>query len=158
MDEEAPESLVELTADIVAAYVSKNAIAPADLPALIAATHAALAGASKPAQPDAPTLIPAVPIKKSVTPEFLISLEDGKKYKSLRRHLSTKGMTPDEYKAKWSLPKDYPMVAASYSAQRSSLAKSLGLGRKAAPVATPPAAGKTAKPAPAKRGSKPKVA
>jgi predicted transcriptional regulator len=74
-------------------------------------------------------LTPAVPIKKSVTPDYIISLEDGHKYKSLKRHLSTRGMTPDDYRAKWGLPRDYPMVAASYSAQRSQLAKSLGLGQ-----------------------------
>jgi predicted transcriptional regulator len=82
------------------------------------------------AEPD-PAPTPAVSVKKSITPDHLISLEDGKKYKSLKRHLTSRGMTPDEYRAKWGLPKDYPMVAASYSAQRSNLAKTLGLGRKA---------------------------
>jgi predicted transcriptional regulator len=89
----------------------------------------------KPQEPAAP-LTPAVPIKKSVTPDYIISLEDGHKYKSLKRHLSTRGMTPDDYRAKWGLPRDYPMVAASYSAQRSQLAKSLGLGQTSRLAAT----------------------
>ncbi len=142
-----------LAADIVAAFVSNNKIAVNELPELISSVHKALqsAGAPQPEPPPAPT--PAVPVKKSVTPDFLISLEDGKKYKSLKRHLATRGMTPDEYRAKWALAKDYPMVAANYSAQRSNLAKTLGLGRKAA-AATPEAApAKTAR-----RGRKPAAA
>ncbi len=121
---------VALTADIVSAYVSNNSVEAGELATLINQVHQALTEASegKPAEPEAPPT-PAVPVKKSITPEFLISLEDGRKYKSLKRHLSTRGMSPDDYRAKWGLPKDYPMVAASYSAQRSSLAKSLGLGR-----------------------------
>ncbi len=155
--QEAPETMIELTADIVAAYVGNNNVAVADLPALIATTYKALSAAGQPAEPVASTLTPAVPIKKSVTPDFLISLEDGKSYKSLKRHLNTRGMTPDEYRTKWGLPKDYPMVAAAYSAQRSSLAKSLGLGRKAAP--TPVAAKAPAKTvAKAKPGAKTKKA
>jgi predicted transcriptional regulator len=102
-------------------------------------------------------LTPAVPIKKSITPDHLISLEDGQKYKSLKRHLSTRGMTPDEYRAKWGLPRDYPMVAANYSAQRSQLAKALGLGQggrgATAAAATPELASTPeASPAPARRG------
>jgi predicted transcriptional regulator len=121
---------VELTADIVSAYVTNNSVAAADLPKLIQQVHDALTqAASGPQAEPAPPLTPAVPIKKSVTPDYLISLEDGRKYKSLKRHLNTRGMTPDEYRAKWGLPKDYPMVAANYSAQRSNLAKTLGLGR-----------------------------
>ncbi|MGC1304570.1 MAG: MucR family transcriptional regulator [Caulobacteraceae bacterium] len=121
---------VELTADIVSAYVTNNSVAATDLPKLIQQVHDALTqAASGPQVEPAPPLTPAVPVKKSVTPDYLISLEDGRKYKSLKRHLNTRGMTPDEYRAKWGLPKDYPMVAANYSAQRSNLAKTLGLGR-----------------------------
>jgi predicted transcriptional regulator len=121
---------VGLTADIVSAYVSNNSVEAAELANLISQVHQALTQAAegRKAEPEPPPT-PAVPVKKSVTPDYLISLEDGRKYKSLKRHLSTRGMTPDEYRAKWGLAKDYPMVAANYSAQRSSLAKSLGLGR-----------------------------
>ncbi len=150
---------VELTADIVSAYLSNNSVAAAELPQLIHQVHMALtqAATGAPAQPAAP-LAPAVPIKKSITPDYLISLEDGRKYKSLKRHLNTRGMSPDEYRAKWGLAKDYPMVAASYSAQRSSLAKTLGLGRSGrggTAAAAEPAeadAAVEATPAPAKRG------
>jgi predicted transcriptional regulator len=132
---------VAMTSDIVSAFVSNNAVVSADLPTLIHQVYRALAEATTGQKPreEAAALTPAVPIKKSITPEFLISLEDGKKYKSLKRHLSTRGMTPDEYRAKWGLPRDYPMVAASYSAQRSQLAKSLGLGQggRAAPAPEP---------------------
>ncbi len=103
-----------------------------ELPALIASTHAALTklgGPVEPAKEERST--PLMPIKKTVTPDYLISLEDGKQYKSLKRHLTTRGLTPDEYRRKWGLPYDYPMVAANYAAQRSELAKSIGLGRKA---------------------------
>ena len=121
---------VALTADIVSAYVSNNNVEAAEIASLISQVHQALSQAAHglPPEPEAPP-VPAVPVKKSVTADYLISLEDGRKYKSLKRHLSTRGMTPDDYRARWGLPKDYPMVAASYSAQRSSLAKSLGLGR-----------------------------
>jgi len=152
MIEDTNANLTELTAEVVAAYVTNNNVSVADLAGLIAATHAALSGASKPV-PEVPIPTPAVSIKKSVTPDFLISLEDGKKYKSLKRHLSGFGLTPDEYRTKWGLPKDYPMVAPAYSAQRSSLAKSLGLGRKAAPAPAP-----EVKAPGAKRGPKPKAA
>lgn len=139
---------MEQVAEIVSAYVSKNAVSPTDLPALIASTHKALQSLSgAEAQPVAEKLQPAVPIRKSITPEFLICLDDGKKFKSLKRHLSVLGMTPDEYRAKWGLPKDYPMVAPNYAATRSALAKSNGLGRK---PAAPPVV-------PTKRTKKPKV-
>ena len=149
---------VELTADIVSAYVSNNSVGATELPQLIQQVHEALTQASSgvQAEPAAP-LTPAVPIKKSVTPDYIISLEDGRKYKSLKRHLNTRGMSPDEYRTKWSLAKDYPMVAANYSAQRSSLAKTLGLGRggrgggSAAAVEAPAAEAAPAA-APAKRG------
>ncbi|MER8401157.1 MucR family transcriptional regulator [Mesorhizobium sp. M0317] len=126
------DALIELTADVVSAYVSNNPVPVGDLPALIGQVHAALkgtAGSVSAAEPEA--LKPAVPIKKSVTPDYIISLEDGKKFKSLKRHLSTQhGLTPDEYRAKWGLPADYPMVAPNYAATRSALAKTMGLGRK----------------------------
>ncbi|ESY78541.1 MucR family transcriptional regulator [Mesorhizobium sp. LNHC220B00] len=126
------DALIELTADVVSAYVSNNPVPVGDLPALIGQVHAALKGAAgsvSAAEPEA--LKPAVPIKKSVTPDYIISLEDGKKFKSLKRHLSTQhGLTPDEYRAKWGLPADYPMVAPNYAATRSALAKTMGLGRK----------------------------
>jgi predicted transcriptional regulator len=121
---------VELTADIVAAYVGHNAIAASELPQLVAQVHSALVGLGKAPEPVAdPTPRPAVPIRKSVTDDYIICLEDGKKLKSLKRHLSLLGMTPAEYREKWGLPADYPMVAPAYSAKRSELAKAAGLGR-----------------------------
>jgi len=131
------DRLVELSASVVSAYVSNNALSVSDLPRLIEQVHAALAAlGSKVETDDAPELRPAVAIKKSITPDYLICLEDGKKFKSLKRHLRTEyDMSPEEYRAKWNLPADYPMVAPSYSAARSKLAKSIGLGRK--PQASP---------------------
>jgi predicted transcriptional regulator len=121
---------VSLSADIVAAYVSRNSVTPSGLPALIESIHLALTnlGAVE-AVPEAEALVPAVPIRKSITPGFLICLDDGKKFKSLKRHLASHGMTPDQYRAKWNLPKDYPMTAPDYAAKRSALAKSIGLGQ-----------------------------
>ena len=118
-----------LAADIVSAYVANNSMPAADLPALIGSVYAALSqlGAPAAAEPERPT--PPVPIRKTVTPDHIISLEDGKPYKSLKRHLTTRGLTPDEYRRKWGLPHDYPMVAATYAAQRSELAKHAGLGQ-----------------------------
>jgi len=127
-------TFIELTASIVSAYVSNNSVPTADLPALIGQVHAALTRVSS-GHGDAPSEPPkpAVSLKKSITPDYIVCLEDGKKFKSLKRHLSTDhGLTPDEYRAKWGLPADYPMVAPSYSATRSALAKSSGLGRKPA--------------------------
>jgi predicted transcriptional regulator len=125
--------LLAYTTDVVAAFVGRNTVNPTDLPTLISSVHASLTSLNGPAaEPEAEKPVPAVPIKKSITPDHLISLEDGKRYKSLKRHLAGRGLTPDEYRAKWGLPKDYPMVAASYAKQRSELAKSMGLGRKAA--------------------------
>lgn len=122
-----------IAAEIVAAYVSNNSVAAADLPALIGDVHSALVRIAKGAFAPAPVEakpIPAVPIRKSVTPDFIICLEDGQKFRSLRRHLSAKyGMTPDEYRAKWGLPDDYPVTAPNYAAQRSALAKASGLGQ-----------------------------
>ena len=134
MDINNSESL-ELTAEIVAAYVSNNPVPAADLAGLIGSIHQSLQGlANGASEVDAEPPKPAVSIKKSVTPDYLICLEDGKRYKSLKRTLKTRyGMTPEEYRAKWGLPADYPMTAPKYSAQRSELAKQLGLGRKPAP-------------------------
>jgi predicted transcriptional regulator len=123
---------IELSAEIVAAYVTKNAVRVAELPALIASVHSALnkAGRGQTEQVQE-KLEPAVPIKKSITPDFLISLEDGKRYKSLKRHLRTSyNMTPNQYRAKWGLAPDYPMVAPNYAKARSELAKTMGLGQK----------------------------
>ncbi len=136
MEQTNTNELAEMTSEIVAAYVVKNSVRPADLPALIMSVHAALAEQTKPdaAPPrEAEPPKPAVPIKKSVTDDYLISLFDGRKFKSLKRHLSAEhGMTPAEYRTMFGLPKDYPMVAPAYAKQRSSLAKSLGLGRRSA--------------------------
>jgi len=121
---------VSLSADIVAAYVTHNSVPPGGLAALIESVHLALTNLGDvEAAPQTEALVPAVPIRKSVTPGFLICLDDGKKFKSLRRHLGMLGMTPDQYRTKWSLPKDYPMVAPDYAATRSALAKKLGLGQ-----------------------------
>ncbi|MCV9938280.1 MucR family transcriptional regulator [Boseaceae bacterium BT-24-1] len=128
---EANDELISRVADIVSAYVSNNSVPPAELPALIAMTHAAIAGLGASAEPPpAEKLTPAVPIKKSISPDFLISLEDGKKFKSLKRHLRTAyDMSPEQYRAKWGLPNDYPMVAPAYAEARSNLAKKMGLGQ-----------------------------
>jgi predicted transcriptional regulator len=127
---EPKNDLVEMAAEIVSAYVSANQVQPQDLPGLIRTVYSALnevSGAS-PVSQDL-TQEPAVAIKKSVTPDFIICLEDGKKFKSLKRHLRTRyAMTPDEYRAKWGLPHDYPMVAPNYAKERSNLAKRMGLG------------------------------
>jgi predicted transcriptional regulator len=125
------DNYIELAADIVSAYVSNNSVAANDLPALIGDIHAALQRVSKgEVEPSAEPLKPAVPLKKSVSPEFIICLEDGKKFKSLKRHLRTQyNMTPEQYREKWGLPADYPMVAPNYAAARSALAKQMGLGQ-----------------------------
>jgi predicted transcriptional regulator len=132
------DKTIELSASIVSAYISHNALSAADLPKLIAQVYSALNDLSGPAaQEAAPELKPAVSPKKSITPDYLICLEDGKKFKSLKRHLRVEyDISPDEYRTKWGLPSDYPMVAPNYSEARSRLAKSIGLGRKpeAAPV------------------------
>jgi predicted transcriptional regulator len=125
----AQPNFIELAADIISAFVSNNSVPAADLPALIANVHGALQNVSNPVRQETPKFEPAVPVKKSVTPEFLISLIDGKRYKSLKRHLTKQGLTPDQYRERYGLSRDYPMVAASYAAKRSELAKSLGLGQ-----------------------------
>jgi predicted transcriptional regulator len=122
----------ELTSDIVAAYVANNSLRIADLPALIQSVHAALAQlANGPVNsaPQAETQEPGVSIRKSITPDYLVCLDDGKKFKSLRRHLGALGLTPEQYRSKWNLPLDYPMVAPNYSAARSEMAKRIGLGQ-----------------------------
>src|SRR4051795_1315763 len=123
---------INLTSDVVAAYVANNSVAAADLAQLISSVHQTFSALLSPPPPEAEKPIPAVPIRKSITPDYLISLEDGKSYKSMKRHLGRLGLTPAEYRTKWGLPHDYPMVAPNYSAQRSELAKSMGLGRKPA--------------------------
>ena len=126
--------IINLTSQIVSAFVSKNSVQASDLPALISSVYQSLKSVGQPqaAVEAAADLKPAVPVKKSVTPEYIICLEDGKKLKMLKRHLSSSyGMTPDEYRAKWGLPADYPMVAPNYAKQRSDLALKLGLGRRA---------------------------
>ncbi|UCI10540.1 MucR family transcriptional regulator [Mesorhizobium sp. B1-1-8] len=122
--------IISLTADIVSAYVSKNPLPAANLPDLIASIHSSLTGIKGPTVVEQPPLVPAVNPKRSVTPDYIISLEDGRKFKMMKRYLGLLGLTPDEYRAKWGLPRDYPMVAPNYATARSALAKSIGLGRK----------------------------
>lgn len=124
--------IVELTSEVVAAYVSNNPVSATDLPNLIGEVHKALRGIStREVHIEEPELIPAVNPKKSVTRDYIICLEDGKKFKSLKRHLRSHfDMSPEEYREKWGLPADYPMVAPSYSERRSNLAREKGLGRK----------------------------
>jgi predicted transcriptional regulator len=124
-------NFIALTADIVSAYVSNNTVSANDIPGLINQIHSALTRVSS-GQSEAPAepLKPAVPVKKSITPEHIVCLEDGKKFKSLKRHLRTQyNMTPEQYREKWDLPADYPMVAPNYAAARSQLAKQMGLGQ-----------------------------
>jgi predicted transcriptional regulator len=125
------DNYIELTADIVSAYVSNNSVQANDIPSLINQVHSALMRVST-GQNEAPMepLKPAVPVKKSITPEYIVCLEDGKKFKSLKRHLRTQyNMTPEQYRDKWDLAADYPMVAPNYAAARSQLAKQMGLGQ-----------------------------
>jgi predicted transcriptional regulator len=152
MTDEAP-SLLFLTAQIIANYVDANKLAPTELPALIRTVHAALGNVGQPAAPatDAVAKPTSAQIRKSITPDALVSFEDGQPYRMLKRHLSKRGLTPAEYRAKWGLPKDYPMTAPTYSAMRSASAKANGLGAKRkGSTKTKPAA--KAKPAAAKRG------
>ncbi|ANN57156.1 transcriptional regulator [Mesorhizobium loti NZP2037] len=131
--------LVELTADIVSAFVSNNSVPVSNLADLISSIHTSLSALGQEAPPQAEPLSPAVNPKRSITPDFIICLDDGKKFKSLKRHLAQLGMTPAEYRTKWNLPADYPLVAPNYAAQRSELAKASGLGRKAEPPKKAPA-------------------
>jgi predicted transcriptional regulator len=128
-DSQSPDVLA-LTAEVVSAYVSKNPLPKSALPEVIAQVHQSLKSLSGPKQEPQVPLVPAVPVKKSITPDYIVSLEDGRKFKSMKRYLGLLGMTPDQYRAKWGLPRDYPMVAPNYAAKRSELAKTMGLGRK----------------------------
>ena len=123
--------LIELTAEIVAAYVSNNSVAANDLPNVISQVHAALGGTTMPVEEVVEKQKPAVTVRRSIQHDYLICLEDGQKYKSLKRHLMTHhGLTPEQYREKWDLPADYPMVAPAYAEARSRLAKEMGLGQK----------------------------
>ena len=147
MNDDTSGSFIELTADIVSAYVSNNSVSAGEIPNLINQVHSALMRVSAgqtDAQPE--PLKPAISVKKSITPDYLVCLEDGKKFKSLKRHLGVHfNLTPDAYRAKWGLPSDYPMVAPNYAASRSQLAKSIGLGRKAVEVVPAKAKGRKVK-------------
>jgi predicted transcriptional regulator len=156
MSNETPPNYIELAADIVSAFVSNNSVPAADLPDLIGNVYAALRNSGQPApQQEEAKLTPATSIRKSITPDHLISLEDGKQYKSLKRHLGKLGLTPEAYREKWSLPRDYPMVAANYAAKRSELAKSIGLGQRRSKAAQAKAATSDAvKTAPAKAAAR----
>ena len=129
----ATPELIELTAEVVASFVSNNPLPRTELPALIQAVHSAVEKLGRELE-SAPPLVelkaPAVPVRKSVTPDYLICLEDSKRFKSMRRHLGLLGLTPEQYREKWNLPSDYPMVAPNYADQRSAMAKKIGLGRK----------------------------
>ena len=151
---------IELTAEITAAYVSNNKVGADSLASLISNVFSALTATAGPA-PAAPAaaLVPAVPIRRSVQPDYILCLEDGKQFKSLKRHLQTKyGLTPTAYREKWGLPSDYPMVAPSYAAARSAMAKAIGLGARGGSrsVEAPAAAAKAAQPH--KAPAKPKAA
>ena len=143
-------NFVELAADVVAAYVGNNTVAMAEIPSLIAQVHKALvATATGAVEKQVEAQVPAVSIKKSIHPDYIVCLEDGKKFKSLKRHLRTKyDLSPEDYRAKWGLPADYPMVAPNYAAARSELAKSMGLGQQRRKA--------VAAPEPAKKGRKAK--
>ncbi len=147
MDAANHNDLAELTAEIIAAYVSNNSVSRENLPTLIAEVHSALVKAPKAgAEPQPEPQEPAVPIRKSVTPDVIVCLEDGKKFKSLKRHLRTDhDLTPQEYRAKWGLKSDYPMVAPNYAKARSELARSMGLGRKSADAGASQTAGPRSK-------------
>ena len=130
-DQPHSSELMALTTDIVASHVSNNAVAVTDLPSLIQQVYAALSGLGNAPTGSASRPHPAVPIKKSVLPEYIVCLEDGKKLKMLKRHIKTRyNMSPEEYRERWGLPSDYPMVAPAYAQQRSDLAKKIGLGTK----------------------------
>jgi predicted transcriptional regulator len=151
---------VDLTADIVTAYVSKNPMRPADLGELIATIHQALSGLNGPVAPAVDQIEKPTPaqIKKSITPDSLISFEDGKPYKTMRRHLTLRGLTPEDYRKKWGLPVHYPMTSASYSEQRSKLALALGLGNNRRPASKAAEPDDTASEEPKRRGRPRKAA
>ena len=123
-----PAVLAEMTSELVAVYVSHNRVQPSDMPALIASVHAALANIGRPPEPATAKPMRLMPIRKTVTDGHIISLEDGRPYKALKRHLGKLGLTPQTYREKWGLPIDYPMVAPAYARARSALAKEMGLG------------------------------
>jgi predicted transcriptional regulator len=132
MRNEGEDEILRMVTEIVAAYVSKNPVAPGDLPVIIRNVHATLGGMSNGGDPASSTHAPAVPIKKSVTPDYIVCLEDGKKLKMLKRYLRSRyKLSPDEYRQRWNLPPDYPMVAPNYAKRRSDFAKKIGLGRAA---------------------------
>lgn len=138
-----PETLITLTADIVSAHVSNNSVAVNDLPTLISNVHNALSGLGTREEAPAAKPEPAVSVRSSIKPDYIVCLEDGKKLKMLKRHLMTHyGMTPDQYRQKWGLNADYPMVAPNYAEQRRTLAKKIGLGTKRRRTAKAPAAAK----------------
>ena len=173
MTEELNNELLSLTADIVAAHVANNRVATNEVADLISQVHSALSGLGNPAKVEEPEQQPAVPVRSSIKHDYIVCLEDGKKLKMLKRYLRTNyNMTPDEYRTKWKLPRDYPMVAPAYAEQRRGLAQAIGLGRKKADAPTDtggdtaaakPARAKAAKPAkdpstpPRPRGRPPKV-
>ncbi|MFW2854028.1 MucR family transcriptional regulator [Sphingomonas sp. TX0543] len=147
---ETDSTLITLTADIVAAHVTNNSVAVSDLPSLIRNVHEALSGLGKTDAPAETRQEPAVSVRASIKPDYIVCLEDGKKLKMLKRHLMTHyQMTPADYRTKWNLPADYPMVAPNYAEQRRTLAKSIGLGRKPRTASAP---AKATKGAPARRG------
>jgi predicted transcriptional regulator len=161
MSEISTNNLVGLAADIVSAYVTNNSVPAADLPSLIATVHSSLRNVSNPAPAQAtekPT--PAVPIKKSVTPEAIISLIDGKPYRTMKRHLTRHGLTPAQYRERFGLPHDYPVVAPAYAAKRSELARSAGLGqqRRKAAAKTASTSERVTGEAPAKKRGRKKAA
>ncbi len=169
MAEENPatEELLGLTADIVSAHLGNNTVSVADVPSLISSVYGALAGLGGASEAEKPAPTPAVPVRSSIKPDYLVSLESGKKMKMLKRYLMTNySMTPDDYRKKWGLAKDYPMVAPNYAEQRRMLAKSIGLGRRggrtaaagAAPAAKRASAKPAAKPAAKKSPGRPKAA
>lgn len=140
------DDTLRLAAKVVTAYVGRNQTPATQIPELIQTVFAALSAAGQAAEPPPEAQRPAVPAKKSITPDYIICLEDGKKLKMLKRHLrTTYGMTPEEYRAKWGLPPDYPMVAPNYAAQRSQFAKDIGLGRRPEPEAPAPTRGRRRK-------------
>src|SRR3954465_245161 len=153
MTQKSPPNYFELTADLVSAYVSHNALPPSDLPSLIDAVHTTLRQVSSKAEQPTEKPKPPVPIRKSITPDYLISLEDGKPYRSLTRHLAKRGLTPDAYRRKWGLPPTYPMVAPGYSKRRSELARALGLGQRRRTVEPTPTP-EGARPTSGRRGRK----
>jgi predicted transcriptional regulator len=131
------DDLLKFASDIVAAYVSNNPIPVSEIPGMIKSIHSTLGGLASGLATEAPLAQkPAIPVKKSITPEYIVCLEDGKKLKMLKRYLRSRyNLTPEEYRAKWGLPADYPMVAPNYAAQRSEFAKKIGLGRTPVPAA-----------------------